>query len=245
MAVYDRESGFDRAIHNIESANFRPKFEDDASRMKGHLGIGSISDYEPQPLIIRSHLGTFAISTVGRINNSERMILEAVGNWMKVYGESVKGVSDGVVNTIRFFRELNTVAAMENAVGVQLASADDIKAFFTECYRNEPNEVVRAALLDDTLHLMRCVTLTEGSSASAVLTKRSIAKLAVTEGCNVIILAHNHPNGSKLPSPEDIVTTEKLYKRLQSFGVELADHVIVGKDGAISMWETGFFPDLE
>lgn len=82
MAVYDRESGFDRAIHNIESANFRPKFEDDAAKMKGHLGIGCISDYEPQPLIIRSHLGTFAISTVGKINNSGEIldILSSMGH---------------------------------------------------------------------------------------------------------------------------------------------------------------------
>ena len=82
MAVYDRETGFDRAIHNIESANFRPKFESDASRMKGHLGIGCISDYEPQPLIIRSHLGTFAISTVGKINNSDELtdILASLGH---------------------------------------------------------------------------------------------------------------------------------------------------------------------
>ena len=69
MAVYDSEKGFDRAIHNIESSNFRPKFEKDLVKMKGNLGIGCISDYEPQPLIVRSHHGTYAITTVGKINN--------------------------------------------------------------------------------------------------------------------------------------------------------------------------------
>ncbi len=69
MAVYDSEKGFDRAIHNIESSNFRPKFEKDLTKMKGNLGIGCISDYEPQPLIVRSHHGTYAITTVGKINN--------------------------------------------------------------------------------------------------------------------------------------------------------------------------------
>lgn len=73
MAVYDREKGFDRAIHNIESSNFRPKFERDIQTMKGSLGIGCISDFESQPLIIRSHLGTFAISTVGKINNTDEI----------------------------------------------------------------------------------------------------------------------------------------------------------------------------
>ena len=73
MAVYGKE-GFDRAIHNIENSPFRTKFERDAAEMKGHLGIGCISDYEPQPLIIQSHLGSFAIVTVGKINNLNSLL---------------------------------------------------------------------------------------------------------------------------------------------------------------------------
>lgn len=69
MAVYDSVRGFDRSIHNIETTNFRPKFEKDILNMKGNLGIGCISDFEPQPLIIRSHLGTYAITSVSKINN--------------------------------------------------------------------------------------------------------------------------------------------------------------------------------
>ena len=73
MAVYG-EKGFDRAIHNIENSPFRTKFEKDVNSMKGNLGIGCISDYEPQPLIVRSHHGTYAISTIGKINNTEEII---------------------------------------------------------------------------------------------------------------------------------------------------------------------------
>lgn len=72
MAVYG-EKGFDRAIHNIENAPFRTKFDKDMQEMKGNLGIGCISDYEPQPLIVRSHHGTYAITTVGKINNTEEI----------------------------------------------------------------------------------------------------------------------------------------------------------------------------
>ena len=74
MAVYDQEKGFDRAIHNIENAPFRTKFDKDVNKMQGNLGIGCISDYEPQPLIIRSHHGTFAIATVGKINNKDALV---------------------------------------------------------------------------------------------------------------------------------------------------------------------------
>lgn len=73
MAVYG-EAGFNRAIHNIENAPFRTKFDKDVNEMKGYFGIGCISDYEPQPLIVRSHHGTYALTTVGRINNSNQLV---------------------------------------------------------------------------------------------------------------------------------------------------------------------------
>lgn len=68
------EHGFNRAIHNIENSPFRTKFERDVEEMKGNLGIGCISDYEPQPLLVQSHLGSFAITTVGKINNMDELI---------------------------------------------------------------------------------------------------------------------------------------------------------------------------
>ena len=73
LAVYSPESGFSRSIHNIENAPFRTKFERDVNEMAGNMGIGCISDMEPQPLIVRSHLGTYAITTVGRINNEKEL----------------------------------------------------------------------------------------------------------------------------------------------------------------------------
>ncbi len=74
MAVYSSEYGFDRAIHNIENSPFRTKFDKDVNEMRGNLGIGCISDYEPQPLLVRSHHGTFAITTVGKINNMDEIV---------------------------------------------------------------------------------------------------------------------------------------------------------------------------
>lgn len=74
MAVYDRENGFDKAIHNIENAPFRTKFTKESTEMKGTMGIGCISDYEAQPILMRSHHGTFAITTVGKINNADEIV---------------------------------------------------------------------------------------------------------------------------------------------------------------------------
>ncbi|MBO7387588.1 MAG: amidophosphoribosyltransferase [Lachnospiraceae bacterium] len=76
MAVFDKKKGYERAIHNIENSPFRTKFDGDVNKMEGQMGIGVISDYEPQPLIIRSHHGTYAIATVGKINNMEELVSE-------------------------------------------------------------------------------------------------------------------------------------------------------------------------
>ncbi len=72
MVVYG-EGGFDRAIHNIENAPFRTKFDKDIQKMSGYMGIGCISDYEPQPLLVRSHHGTYAITTISKINNIKEL----------------------------------------------------------------------------------------------------------------------------------------------------------------------------
>ena len=80
MAVYDSENGFDKAIHNIENAPFRTKFYSDYSAMKGNLGIGCISDFEAQPIHIRSHHCSFAITTVGKINHVEHILENVIGH---------------------------------------------------------------------------------------------------------------------------------------------------------------------
>lgn len=75
LCVYG-EKGYDRAIHSIENSPFRTKFDKDVNNMKGNYGIGCISDYEAQPLLVRSHHGTFAITTVGKINNANEIVDE-------------------------------------------------------------------------------------------------------------------------------------------------------------------------
>lgn len=72
LAVYD-ETSFKRSIHNIENTPFRTKFDKEIDEFKGKSGVGCISDFESQPLLINSHLGSFAIVTVGRINNIEEI----------------------------------------------------------------------------------------------------------------------------------------------------------------------------
>ena len=95
MAVYDKELGFQRQIHNIENTPFRTKFESDLAKFKGNAGIGAISDSDPQPLLIRSHLGLFAIATVGRINNADELVEKTFSG----PGHQFMAMSSGQVNS--------------------------------------------------------------------------------------------------------------------------------------------------
>ena len=119
MAVYGKKGGFDRAIHNIENAPFRTKFDKDVSKMQGTMGIGCISDYEPQPLIIRSHHGTYAITTVGKINNKDKIVEDLFrnghGHFMEMSGGDINATElvaavinqkDNLIEGIRYAQEL-------------------------------------------------------------------------------------------------------------------------------------------
>ena len=94
MAVYGEE-GFSRAIHNIENSPFRTKFDGDIHKMKGNLGIGCISDMEAQPLIVRSHHGTYAITSVSKINN----VAAQVSMIMKKKSTHFLEMSGGTINS--------------------------------------------------------------------------------------------------------------------------------------------------
>ncbi len=95
LAFYSEEKGFQRQIHNIENTPFRTKFEGDLSKMDGTVGLGCISDTDPQPLLVRSHLGMFAISIVGLISNAEDIVADTFSG----PGHYFMPLSSGSVNT--------------------------------------------------------------------------------------------------------------------------------------------------
>ena len=95
MAVYNADTGmFQRQIHNIENTPFRTKFDKDLHDFRGCSGIGCISDTDPQPLLVRSHLGLYAITTVGIINNAE----ELIETYFSDHGHQFMAMSSGKVN---------------------------------------------------------------------------------------------------------------------------------------------------
>lgn len=102
MVMHDEKDGFQRQIHNIENSPFRTKFENDLTDFHGNSGIGCISDTDPQPLLVRSHLGLYAISTVGIITNSAQLIEK----YFSDHGHQFMAMSSGAVNSTELIAAL-------------------------------------------------------------------------------------------------------------------------------------------
>lgn len=102
MVMHDEKDGFQRQIHNIENSPFRTKFENDLTDFHGNSGIGCISDTDPQPLLVRSHLGLYAICTVGIITNSAKLIEK----YFSDHGHQFMAMSSGAVNSTELIAAL-------------------------------------------------------------------------------------------------------------------------------------------
>ena len=95
MAAYDKELGLQRKIHNIQNSPFRTKFEHIFNDMRGNSAIGCISDYDPQPLLIRSKFGTYAICIIGAVNNADALI----DKYLLMSGGHFNTMTGGGINT--------------------------------------------------------------------------------------------------------------------------------------------------
>ena len=130
ITVYG-EKGFNRAIHNIENAPFRTKFEYDVLSMKGNMGIGCISDFEPQPLIVKSHHGTYAITTVSKINNVAELEKKLFDNGHSHFLE----MSGGDINPTELVASL--INQKENLIDGIKYALDSIDGSLTMLILNE------------------------------------------------------------------------------------------------------------
>ena len=116
MAAYDSEIGLQRKIHSIENSPFRTKFEHIFEEMRGTSAIGCISDSDPQPMLIRSHLGTYAISMIGTVNNAD----ELIDKYLMLKGGYFDAMTGGKVNTVELVAAL--INQKENFVeGIKFA----------------------------------------------------------------------------------------------------------------------------
>ena len=138
MVLLDRENGFQRQIHNIENTPFRTKFERDISELQGHAGLGCISDSDPQPLLVRSHLGLYAIVTVGIVNNADALVQSHLSD----HGQQFMAMSSGRVNVTELTAAL--VNQKEDLVSGILHAQKSIEGSMTILLLTEGGELIAA-----------------------------------------------------------------------------------------------------
>ena len=138
MIIHDGEKGFQRQIHSIENTPFRTKFEKDIQSMHGCAGIGCISDTDPQPLLVRSHLGLYAITTVGIITNAD----ELVERHFAKGGTQFMAMSSGKVNTTELAAAL--VNEGDNFVDGILHAQKLVEGSLTLLILTEQGEIIAA-----------------------------------------------------------------------------------------------------
>lgn len=136
--IFRDDDGFQREIHSIENVPFRTRFEDDLPEFHGCSGFGCISDTDPQPLLIRSHLGIFAIATVGSINNAE----ELVQTYFMNSDRQFMAMGSGSVNTTELIAAL--INQKDDFVsGIKFAQ-DSIKGSLTLLLMTDDGHIIAA-----------------------------------------------------------------------------------------------------
>ena len=138
MIIHDAQDGFQRQIHSIENTPFRTKFEKDLTEFHGCSGIGCISDTDPQPLMVRSHLGLYAITTVGIINNSE----ELVQQYFSDHGHQFMAMSSGKINSTELAAAL--INQKDDLVSGILHAQQEIQGSLTLLILNDKGEIIAA-----------------------------------------------------------------------------------------------------
>ena len=137
MVTCREGGGFNRQIHSIENTPFRTKFEHDLPALSGTCGVGCISDNDPQPLLVRSHLGVYAISTVGAIANTDELVAR-----FEEDGHQFMAQSSGEVNVNELVAALiNTQASIVE--GIRYAQ-DSIEGSLTLLIMTEAGELIAA-----------------------------------------------------------------------------------------------------
>ena len=138
MVIHDAQDGFQRSIHNIGNTPFRTKFEHDLSEFHGNAGIGCISDTDPQPLLVRSHLGLYAISTVGIVRNADHL----VEKYFSDHGHQFMAMSSGKVNSTELVAAL--INQKDDIVSGILHAQDEIDGSATILILSQDGSILAA-----------------------------------------------------------------------------------------------------
>lgn len=147
----------------------------------------------------------------------------------------VKGITEETARLISGAASINELADSESGF-TRIMTCNDAESFFLDVFCFETVESFKIACLDSTFQVLHLFDMGEGSTFGVSTDMKTISEKLTQWGCKKCIIAHNHPGGSCMPSSQDISSTHKLSEYLSERGIELLDHIIVGKEGARSLF---------
>ncbi len=167
-------------------------------------------------------------------------VLEATPEELK----KVPGVGDSVATFLPLVMATSRYYLVNRQRGGEiLTSIDQCGKYLVPFFHGRRNETVFLLCLDAKCKVLSCKEVGEGSVNSAAVPIRRIVEMALGANATSVVLAHNHPSGLALPSPEDVQTTRRLAQALSAVEIELVDHIIVAEEDYVSMSQSGYtFP---
>lgn len=150
----------------------------------------------------------------------------------------VKGIGENAASLIKFAQLLSRRYLCDSSFeegAPRFTDTDALRRYYEGAFLGVRNEQVRAMLVDDKLFMIKEKTLLEGSATKVEYNSRKFIDFVVKNDCSRIVIAHNHPNGSPLPSLSDVAVTKMLYETLKVCDISLIDHIIVGRTGSTSL----------
>jgi len=166
---------------------------------------------------------------------SLRGVLEADFSELK----EVKGIGDNAASLICFSKLLSgrylRSSCFDDKNAMRIKDTDSLRRYYEGVFLGMSEEQIRAMVVDDKICMVRERVILEGTIGKVELSARRVADFVIKNGCNRVILAHNHPKGMAIPSKADIIATKQLVTLLKSFEISLVDHIIVGRTGSVSL----------
>lgn len=222
----------------------RPPSAGHRQRLRARLeraGLDALADYE----ILEFLLG---LAIRGRdVKPLARALLKAFGGSLGRLLDApradilaVPGAGPAVTDALLAARTASVAALRDRAARSDALSNPRLVADYCRArFAGEPQEVVAALLLDSRHRVVKTALLSRGTVDRAAAFPGEVARAALKEGAAAVILAHNHPSGCPEASEHDRVMTREVEVALKTVGVRLLDHVVVGREGSVSLSEAG------
>lgn len=149
----------------------------------------------------------------------------------------VSGMTESSVALLAIMPQLYRIIGSARAVSSRISDPASACEYFAEAFRGVNVEQFKVACLDENFSVRRCITAGKGNTFGVGIDADGLIRDVIRSGCRICVVAHNHPGGSCMPSAKDISSTRRLISSFGEAGIDLLDHIIIGRDGARSMFD--------